>query len=167
MRTIAAAPLPRRRFRARGVLRAAGDRRRETARAQPEGDAHGDPTQSTRDRYRRLLAYVWLPGGKDLGFQLLAGGYARVYIFRTPFQRLAAYRTTESRGRALRSSVWRCSGSPVRPSRRSCDPSYPNICIPPHPPDLDCSDVPYTNFAVRGDDPHGFDRDGDGVGCER
>jgi hypothetical protein len=37
--------------------------------------------------------------------------------------------------------------------------------VPPPPPDLNCSDVngPIT---VNGDDPHGFDRDGDGVGCE-
>ena len=27
----------------------------------------GDATQDTRDRYGRLLAYVWLPGGQDLG----------------------------------------------------------------------------------------------------
>ena len=47
-----------------------------------------------------------------------------------------------------------------------CDPSYPNVCIPPPPPDLDCSQVPYTNFAVVGNDPHGFDGDNDGVGCE-
>ena len=41
----------------------------------------GDATQDTRDRYGRLLAYVWLPGGKDLGHQLIAGGF-RVYVYR-------------------------------------------------------------------------------------
>ena len=48
----------------------------------------------------------------------------------------------------------------------SCDPSYPTVCIPPPPPDLDCGDIPYRNFPVVGTDPHGFDADGDGVGCE-
>ena len=38
----------------------------------------GDRTQDTRDRYGRLLAYVWLPGGRDLGYQLVAGGFAKV-----------------------------------------------------------------------------------------
>ena len=52
----------------------------------------GDATQDTRDRYGRLLAYVWLPGGKDLGYQLIAGGFAKVYVYRDPFQRLSAYR---------------------------------------------------------------------------
>ena len=49
---------------------------------------------------------------------------------------------------------------------RLCDPSYPTVCIPPPPPDLDCSDIPYTDFVVLPPDPHGFDRDHDGIGCE-
>lgn len=51
--------------------------------------------------------------------------------------------------------------------RPDCDPSYPTVCIPPAPPDLDCDEIPHANFAVRGADPHGFDHDHDGVGCER
>jgi micrococcal nuclease len=48
----------------------------------------------------------------------------------------------------------------------NCDPSYSGACIPTYPPDLDCGDVSATNFAVIGNDPHGFDGDHDGVGCE-
>jgi micrococcal nuclease len=48
----------------------------------------------------------------------------------------------------------------------SCDPSYPTVCIPPYPPDLDCGEITYKNFLVVGSDPHGFDGDGDGIGCE-
>jgi hypothetical protein len=51
----------------------------------------------------------------------------------------------------------------------NCDRiSYPDpdICIRPYPPDLNCPDVPYKNFQVTGRDPHGFDRDDDGIGCE-
>ena len=51
-------------------------------------------------------------------------------------------------------------------SRGGCDPSYPTVCIPPAPPDLDCGDVPYTNFTVRPPDPHNFDGNHNGVGCE-
>lgn len=130
----------------------------------------GDPSQDTRDRYGRLLAYVWLPGGRDLGYQLIAGGFAKVYIYETPFRRLNAYRAAESVGRKRARSVWTCgrtSGPAPRPTG-NCDPSYPTVCIPPYEQvgDLDCDDVPYSNFAVRGADPHGFDGDGDGVGCE-
>jgi hypothetical protein len=48
----------------------------------------------------------------------------------------------------------------------NCDPSYPDVCIRPFPPDLDCTEVQYTNFKVLPPDPHDFDREGDGVGCE-
>ena len=48
----------------------------------------------------------------------------------------------------------------------NCDPSYPTVCIAPPPPDLDCSEIPYTDFKVLPPDPHGFDGNGDGVGCE-
>ena len=47
----------------------------------------------------------------------------------------------------------------------NCDPSYPDFCIPSPPPDLDCADVPGP-FAVVGTDPHRFDRDDNGMGCE-
>jgi len=47
-----------------------------------------------------------------------------------------------------------------------CDPSYPDVCIPPWPPDLDCGEISYRNFYVLPDDPHGFDPDEDGIGCE-
>jgi hypothetical protein len=51
-------------------------------------------------------------------------------------------------------------------NNNACDPSYPGVCIPPRPPDLDCPQISYTNFTVLPPDPHGFDRDGDGIGCE-
>jgi hypothetical protein len=47
-----------------------------------------------------------------------------------------------------------------------CDPSYPDTCIPSPPPDLNCGDVSEEDFRVREPDPHGFDGDNDGVGCE-
>ncbi len=52
----------------------------------------------------------------------------------------------------------------VTPS--ACDPAYPGVCIPPPPPDLDCADVAYLRFTVLEPDPHRFDGDHDGIGCE-
>jgi micrococcal nuclease len=49
----------------------------------------------------------------------------------------------------------------------NCDPSYPTVCIATYPPDLNCKDIPYSNFQVFPPDPHGFDADSDGVGCEK
>ena len=65
----------------------------------------GDATQDTRDRYGRLLAYVWLPGGRDLGYQLVAGGFAKVYVYSDPFERLSAYRTAERRAKSAPSGA--------------------------------------------------------------
>lgn len=56
---------------------------------------------------------------------------------------------------------------PVTQERSRCDPSYPTICIAPNSPDLDCGDIPYRRFQVIGSDPHRFDGDNDGIGCER
>lgn len=51
-------------------------------------------------------------------------------------------------------------------STQHCDPAYPDFCIPPPPPDLDCDNIGHRNFRVLSPDPHGFDGDGDGIGCE-
>ena len=51
-------------------------------------------------------------------------------------------------------------------SLSNCDPSYPTVCIPAYPPDLDCAEIPYRDFPVNDPDPHGFDADQDGIGCE-
>jgi hypothetical protein len=48
----------------------------------------------------------------------------------------------------------------------NCSPAYPGVCIPPPPPDLNCGDISYTNFTVLAPDPHNFDGDHDGIGCE-
>jgi hypothetical protein len=56
--------------------------------------------------------------------------------------------------------------SPSPSPRAGCDLAYPTVCIPPPPPDLDCKDVPYKNFKVLPPDPHKFDSDHDGIGCE-
>jgi endonuclease YncB( thermonuclease family) len=58
---------------------------------------------------------------------------------------------------------------PISGGGGNCDSSYPDFCVPPFPPDLDCSWVyaqGASHITVRGSDPHGFDGDNDGVGCE-
>jgi hypothetical protein len=51
----------------------------------------------------------------------------------------------------------------VNQSKSAADPSN---WIPPAPPDLDCGEISLRRFDVVPPDPHDFDRDGDGVGCE-
>lgn len=146
----------------------------------------GDATQDTRDKYRRLLAYVVLPARRDLGRQLIADGFAKVYVYDRPFQRLGSYRAAERAARGGGRGLWtRCAPggqpppgppppgpppSPPPPPGGNCHASYPTVCIPP-PPDLDCGQIAHRGFRVRHDvpspDPHGFDGDRDGIGCER
>jgi hypothetical protein len=59
------------------------------------------------------------------------------------------------------------SGSTPTTRPGGCSPAYPDFCIPRPPPDLDCADVaPHRNFTVRAPDPHGFDGNHNGRGCE-
>jgi hypothetical protein len=52
-------------------------------------------------------------------------------------------------------------------SSGGCSFSYPGVCIQHLPPDLNCRDVlPSRDFRVLPSYPHGFDRDGDGIGCD-
>lgn len=55
----------------------------------------------------------------------------------------------------------------VNSQTEKCSPSYPGVCIAPGPPDLDCKDISYRRFQVLSPDPHRFDGDKDGIGCER
>jgi micrococcal nuclease len=66
----------------------------------------------------------------------------------------------------LSASVIFLSGPQTGAQDDNCDPSYPDVCIPPYPPDLNCPEVAYKDFTVLPPDPHGFDRDADGSGCE-
>jgi endonuclease YncB( thermonuclease family) len=144
----------------------------------------GDRTQARRDRYGRLLAYVVLPDGRDVGRELIKLGAAHVYVYDRPFTRLQSYRDAESGARNRSAGLWGgCrAASPVTtttapattPTTTSpvgnCTPSYPDVCIPPPPPDLDCGQIPFKGSRVRYDvpspDPHRFDGDRDGIGCE-
>lgn len=55
--------------------------------------------------------------------------------------------------------------SPTQPTQPNCDPAYPGVCIP-SPPDLSCEEVEFRDFVVLPADPHGFDRNQNGIGCE-
>jgi micrococcal nuclease len=52
------------------------------------------------------------------------------------------------------------------PFTSGCDPSYPDFSIRSPPPLLNCDQITQKNFIVLSPDPHGFDRDKDGIGCD-
>ena len=80
-----------------------------------DGDGRGrdvtlvrDPSQDAVDRYGRVLAYVDLgpPTRRDLGGTLVAQGWAKVYVFRDPGARTAAYRRAAKRARSAGLGVY-------------------------------------------------------------
>lgn len=128
----------------------------------------GDPTQRVRDRYGRLLGYVGIRGGVDLGRRLILGGYGKVYVYERPFERVSSYREAQRVARRESRGLWRaCGGSSGGGTRPRCHPSY-SPCLP-IVGDLDCDDVRAMGrdpVRVTGSDPYRLDGDGDGWGCE-
>jgi endonuclease YncB( thermonuclease family) len=69
-----------------------------------------DPTQDVTDRYGRLLAYV-SAAGTDLGRTMLSSGWAKTYVYRVDFQRVAAYRRAERSAKSAGRGVFAaCAG---------------------------------------------------------
>lgn len=132
-----------------------------------------------QDRYGRVVG-VLFNGDGNVNVRLVGEGHAivyRRYLGNCPGSQQELLRA-EAMAKSMAVGFWGAANCPpeafrhgncdaqTQPARSQCDPSYPTICIPPHSPDLNCPDVPHRNFPVRGRDPHGFDGDGDGVGCE-
>ncbi len=157
-----------------------------------------DESQGNTDQYDRLLRFVWLPDGQLVNYLLIAEGYAFEYTYDLPYAYQQQFRAAQETAREQQRGLWApaaCNGerkaeaptatavpptavpptavppapAPTARPRGNCDPAYPDVCIPPPPPDLDCADVaPLCRFRVLPPDPHQFDLgDGDGIGCER
>jgi micrococcal nuclease len=111
-----------------------------------------DDFQIGEDPYGRVLAVVRCRG-TNANAAMISSGHAETYL------RFCAESEFEDQS-------WTGCSSPPPPPPGDCDPAYPDVCIAAPPPDLDCADIPYVNFRVLPPDPHRFDADGDGIGCE-
>ena len=110
------------------------------------------------DQYDRLLANVFC-NGKSLNSALLYNGHAEISTRYCSISEFSDYPWAQRFGCAISESI-------PEPSQSDCDVSYPDFCIPSSPPDLNCGDVTQKKFTVIQPDPHGFDGDKDGIGCE-
>jgi beta-lactamase superfamily II metal-dependent hydrolase len=114
------------------------------------GNTYGHPAQQTLDKLAAVGATVYRTDEDDTV---------------TLTSDCSAYSiTTSAPGATV--TLTPSPPTPTEPAAVNCDPSYPDVCIPPPPPDLDCGDIPYRRFRVLPPDPHRFDGDKDGVGCE-
>lgn len=146
-----------------------------------------DPTQDARDRYGRFLGYAYrdgLGGARgSVNYRLVAGGFAKTYVYGgIPFRYAGEFLGAEIRAKRARRGIWGppCNGNTLKPDGAAgattpgttpspgtrCDRNYAGACIPPPPPDLDCSQITARRFRIVGTDVHRFDRDGDGIACE-
>lgn len=159
------------------------------------GDLYLERDVSDRDRYDRLLRYAWLDfGGGEVYLvnEVMArSGYAALSTYPPDLkyvdhiregQRFAREHglglwsgcTTDAQGDTNELSGAQGIVAPQQPQQApqsiqagNCDLSYPGVCIPPAPPDLDCGEISARRFTVLSPDPHNFDGDFDGIGCER
>lgn len=66
-----------------------------------------DPTQDDRDRFGRILRYVELPDGRDLGELQIRHGHATVYVYGdTDFRRLDRYELAEDAAFDEKAGLW-------------------------------------------------------------
>jgi micrococcal nuclease len=65
-----------------------------------------DPTQDSRDKYGRLLAYVWLQDGRLLNRELIAQGFAHEYTYALPYQYQASFKDAERQAREQGLGLW-------------------------------------------------------------
>jgi len=137
---------------------------------------HLEKDVSETDQFGRLLRYVWLDrsaGWLLVNQELVRLGFAVSSAYPPDVRYQSLFDDAESEARTADRGLWGPTPTPVPtvapaapPPPGNCDPSYPGVCIPPYPPDLDCGDIPYRRFQVISPDPHGFDGDHDGIGCE-
>lgn len=66
----------------------------------------GDDSQDVRDKYGRLLAYVYLPDGTLVNQELILEGYAHEYTYRVPYKFQVAFKESERNARAMGAGLW-------------------------------------------------------------
>lgn len=138
------------------------------------------------DKYKRLVAEIYVEN-RSVNVNMVQEGQAVVYrqYLKSCPQSNDSLLQAENYAKQKRLAFW-SQANPVMPwdfrhrtaqkktsqaiqpqQQNNCDPSYPDFCIPKNSPDLNCRDITQRRFKVLPPDPHGFDRDGDGIGCER
>lgn len=130
-----------------------------------------DPSQGERDKYGRLLAYVWREDGLFVNQALISEGFAFEYTYNLPYRYQTEFQAAETLAREGKKGLW---------ADEACAKSFKtsggtSSFVPENPDDRDCSDFAtqveaQTYFEAGGGSPtYNFDRldsDHDGVACE-
>ena len=127
---------------------------------------------SETDKYGRLLRYV-LVDNAFVNLILVKEGFANTMTYPPDVACADTFLQAERQAREAGLGLWALTllaptqQTQGRQTAGNCDPAYPDVCIPSPPPDLNCKDIPYRRFKVLPPDPHNFDGDHDGIGCEK
>ncbi|MBI4136652.1 thermonuclease family protein [Candidatus Roizmanbacteria bacterium] len=65
-----------------------------------------DDSQSNRDRYHRLLRYIFLSDGTDFGKYMIENGYAYEYTYDTPYRYQTEYKQMQLNAEEQRRGLW-------------------------------------------------------------
>jgi len=136
-----------------------------------------DTTQGERDKYQRLLRYVWLEDGTFFNKKMISDGYANEYTYNTPYKYQAEFKQAETEAKALKKGLWADDACLEKNQTQS-----PIIENPPaNASSIICSSNTYncTDFKTHAEaqqvfnycggvnnDIHRLDSDGDGIACE-
>ena len=140
-----------------------------------------DPTQGERDKYNRLLRYVWIDDGKvDFGKLMIEGGYSSEYTYNLPYKYQNEYKQVERKAREAKKGLWlddaclEITGSSEQEKTQTA-PIDQQPMLSTSDEDKDCSDFATQEkaqvyFESKGGSPTNnvdrLDADHDGIACE-
>jgi endonuclease YncB( thermonuclease family) len=65
-----------------------------------------DSSQGERDRFGRMLAYLWLPDGRNLGEVMIADGFAHEYTYDQPYAYREAFKAAQDAAMVNQVGLW-------------------------------------------------------------
>ncbi len=65
-----------------------------------------DSTQGERDKYNRLLRYVFLVDGTNFGEKMIRDGFAHEYTYSTPYKYQALYKAAQAETKTAKRGLW-------------------------------------------------------------
>ena len=135
-----------------------------------------DPGQGERDKYQRLLRYIFTDNGQDdYGLMMISEGYAYEYTYNIPYKYQAIYKDAQAYAQENKLGLWADNACAGQVSASSISGSSTrNSSGKSIEADKDCSDFKTQKeaqdfFIENGgpaSDPHKLDQDKDGVACE-
>lgn len=146
-----------------------------------------DPTQGERDKYDRLLAYVFLEDGTNFNKFMIAEGYAYEYTYNLPYKYQSDFKKAQADASSQKKGLWADGICESTTSETKSAPAPTTSVVPvantkaPAPTGYVCSYNAYncTDFSTHNEaqsvyescggvsnDIHGLDGDKDGEACE-